>query len=267
MPAFLGRTWQSSGLDVDSAGLLQIISAIDLVVATRCLVGLDRWMPDFSYERRLGGVVAGVDEVGRGPLAGPVVAAAAILPVRLPRKLAAMVDDSKKLTAERRVLVLASLQAAGAEFSVAAASVAEIQRLNILHASMLAMRRAISRLPRVPDHVLVDGNRAPGCAVPCTTIVGGDGISLSVAAASIAAKVLRDRLMVRLAVRYPAYGWATNAGYGAVVHRAAILAHGATPHHRMAFGPLLRQLALAGEELADIAAPCAAELVLVSAGG
>jgi ribonuclease HII len=204
-------------------------------------------MPDFSHELRLGGVVAGVDEVGRGPLAGPVVAAAVILPNRLPRELAAMVDDSKKLTAARRLLVLAALQAAGAEIAVAAASVAEIQRLNILHASMLAMRRAVARLPRVPDHVLVDGNRVPGCAMPCTALAGGDGISLSIAAASIAAKVLRDGLMCRLDARYPGYGWARNAGYAAASHRAAILAQGATPHHRMAFGPLLRQLAMGAE--------------------
>ncbi len=199
-------------------------------------------MPDFSHEKRLGGLVAGVDEVGRGPLAGPVVAAAAILPPHLPPALAAAVDDSKKLTSARRVKVLAALQAAGAEFALAAASVAEIERLNILQASLLAMRRAIARLPRVPHHVLVDGNKPPGCAMPCTTIIGGDGISLSIAAASIAAKVLRDNLMLRLAARYPAYGWATNAGYGAAAHRMAILAYGATPHHRMAFGPLLREI-------------------------
>jgi ribonuclease HII len=209
-------------------------------------------MPDFSHERRLGGVVAGVDEVGRGPLAGPVVAAAVILPARLPRALAAMVDDSKKMTAARRVLVLTGLRAAGAEIAVAGASVAEIQRLNILHASMLAMRRAVARLPRVPDHVLVDGNRVPGCAMPCTALVGGDGISLSIAAASIAAKVLRDELMCRLGARYPDYGWARNAGYGAAVHRAAILALGATPHHRMTFGALLRQIAMGAEVLEPV---------------
>jgi ribonuclease HII len=209
-------------------------------------------MPDFSHERRLGGVVAGVDEVGRGPLAGPVVAAAVILPPRLPDRLAEMIDDSKKMTAARRVLALTALREAGAEIAVAAASVAEIQRLNILHASMLAMRRAVARLPLVPDHVLVDGNRVPGCAVPCTALVGGDGISLSVAAASIAAKVLRDELMCRLGVRYPEYGWARNAGYGAAVHRAAILAHGATPHHRMTFGALLRQIAMGAEVMEPV---------------
>jgi ribonuclease HII len=193
-----------------------------------------------------------VDEVGRGPLAGPVVAAAVILPPRLPDRLAEMIDDSKKMTAARRVLALTALREAGAEIAVAAASVAEIQRLNIFHASMLAMRRAVARLPLVPDHVLVDGNRVPGCAVPCTALVGGDGISLSVAAASIAAKVLRDELMCRLGVRYPEYGWARNAGYGAAVHRAAILAHGATPHHRMTFGALLRQIAMGVEVMEPV---------------
>jgi len=197
-------------------------------------------MPDFSYETRIGGLVAGVDEVGRGPLAGPVVAAAAILPKNLPAALAARVDDSKKLNPARRVEILAALRLAGAEFALAAASVSEIEHLNILQASLLAMRRAVARLPRVPDHVLVDGNKLPACPMPCTAVAGGDGLCLSIAAASIAAKVLRDRLMGRLAARYPAYGWAQNAGYGAVLHRAAILAHGPTPHHRMSFGALLR---------------------------
>jgi ribonuclease HII len=199
-------------------------------------------MPDFSFERRIGGIVAGVDEVGRGPLAGPVVAAAVILPGWLPRGLAAMIDDSKKLTAARRVMVLEALRGCGAEIALGAASVPEIARLNILHAAMLAMRRAIGRLPHVPEHVLVDGNRVPGCAAPCTAIVGGDGISLSIAAASIAAKVTRDALMARLHARYPAYGWAGNAGYAAAAHRAAILLHGATPHHRMGFGAALRAI-------------------------
>jgi ribonuclease HII len=195
-------------------------------------------MPDFSYERRIGGLIAGVDEAGRGPLAGPVVAAAVILPSRLPRGLAGLIDDSKKLTRERRLIALAALREAGAEIAVAAASVAEIEQINILEASLLAMRRAISRLPRAPDHVLVDGNKSPGCAIPCTAIIGGDGISLSIAAASIAAKILRDALMRRLAARHPGYGWETNAGYGAARHLAAIIALGPTRHHRMTFGKL-----------------------------
>lgn len=200
-------------------------------------------MPDLSHEHRIGGIVAGVDEVGRGPLAGPVLAAAVILPARLPRGLAEMIDDSKKMTGPNRALALAALRAAGAEVGLGAASVREIAALNILHASMLAMRRAVAALPRQPEHVLVDGNRVPGCPHPCTAIIGGDGISLSIAAASIAAKVTRDLLMTKLAARYPEYGWERNAGYAAAVHRAAILAHGATRHHRMGFGALLRGLA------------------------
>ena len=199
-------------------------------------------MPDLSHENRLGGIVAGVDEVGRGPLAGPVFAAAVILPARLPEGLAQLIDDSKKLSPARRAAALAGLRASGAHVALGAASVADILRLNILHASMLAMRRAILRLPVRPTHVLVDGNRKPGCDVACTTLIGGDGISLSIAAASIVAKEARDALMARLARRYPAYGWEQNAGYAAAAHRAAIIAHGATPHHRPGFGALLRQL-------------------------
>lgn len=197
-------------------------------------------MPDISHEKRIGGIVAGVDEVGRGPLAGPVFAAAVILPAKLPRGLAALIDDSKKLTPAKRAAALAALRESGADIALGAASVRDIFTLNILHASMLAMRRAIARLRTAPEHVLVDGNRAPGCAIPCTTLVGGDGISLSIAAASIVAKEARDGLMARLALRYPEYGWEKNAGYAAAVHRAAIMAHGATRHHRMGFGALLQ---------------------------
>ena len=199
-------------------------------------------MPHLKHEKRIGGIVAGVDEVGRGPLAGPVLAAAVILPKKLPRSLVALIDDSKKMTAQNRELALLGLRDSGAIIALGAASVTEIAELNILHAAMLAMRRALHRLPHTPDHDLVDGNRAPGCRMPCTPIIGGDGISLSIAAASIAAKVARDRLMARLAIRYPGYGWAKNAGYAAAAHREAILTFGATPHHRMAFGDLLRGL-------------------------
>ncbi len=197
-------------------------------------------MPDLKHEKRIGGIIAGVDEVGRGPLAGPVLAAAVILPARLPRGLAAMIDDSKKLSASARAAALAALRTSGANIAFGAASVPEIARLNILHASMLAMRRAVAALPVTPDHVLVDGNRLPGCPMPGTALVGGDAISLSIAAASIAAKELRDALMRRLHARYPHYGWAQNAGYAAALHRAAIERHGPTRHHRMGFGALLR---------------------------
>jgi ribonuclease HII len=202
-------------------------------------------MPDLKHEKRIGGIVAGVDEVGRGPLAGPVLAAAVILPARLPRGLAAMIDDSKKLSAPARAAALAALQTSGANIAFGAASVPEIASLNILHASMLAMRRAIAALPVAPNHVLVDGNRVPGCAIPCTALVGGDALSLSIAAASIAAKELRDALMRRLHARYPHYGWAQNAGYAAALHRAAIERHGPTRHHRMGFGTLLRGMDVA----------------------
>ncbi|MBU6397050.1 MAG: ribonuclease HII [Rhodospirillales bacterium] len=196
-------------------------------------------MPDFSREAAIGGRVAGVDEVGRGPLAGPVLAAAVMLPAKLPEGLALMLDDSKKLTPKKRAAALLVLRASGAEIGVGAASVREIYRLNILHASFLAMRRAIAALPATPDHVLVDGNKTPGIAIPCTALVGGDGLSLSIAAASIVAKEIRDRLMRQLDARYPQYGWARNAGYAAAIHREAIIAHGPTPHHRRGFGPLL----------------------------
>jgi ribonuclease HII len=197
-------------------------------------------MPDLFYEMRIGGIVAGVDEVGRGPLAGPVLAAAVILPKMLPAGLAALIDDSKKLTPARRAKALLALRASGAQIALGAASVADIARLNILHASMLAMCRAIAALPVRPEHVLVDGNRAPGCGLPCTTLVGGDAKSLSIAAASIVAKETRDKLMRGLALRYPEYGWEKNAGYAAAMHRAAIMAHGPTKHHRMGFGALLK---------------------------
>ena len=196
-------------------------------------------MPDFSRERALRGVVAGVDEVGRGPLAGPVVAAAAILPPDLPPDIAALVDDSKRLSPGRRAVALAALIDSGAEISVAAASVAEIARFNILQASLLAMRRAVARLAVRPDHVLVDGRVAPDLPMACTPVVGGDGLSLSIAAASIAAKLVRDRAMSRLDCRYPGYGWARNSGYGTKTHRDAIVGLGITPHHRRGFGPLL----------------------------
>lgn len=187
-------------------------------------------------ELAAGGRVAGVDEAGRGPLAGPVVAAAVILPRPVARKLAGKLDDSKKLTAAQREAAFEALLASGAEIGIGAASVAEILQLNILHASMLAMRRAVSRFPTMPDLALVDGNYPPklGCKVQC--VVGGDALCLSIAAASIIAKVVRDRAMTRLAVRFPGYGWEANAGYATQAHRDALLRLGATRHHREAFG-------------------------------
>jgi ribonuclease HII len=201
-------------------------------------------VPNFLLEKRAGGRVAGVDEVGRGPLAGPVVAAAVVFPSGVPRRLAAMLDDSKKLTAEQRLAAFAALRASGrAEIAVGAASVAEIERLNILHASLLAMCRAVARLQMPPDLALVDGNQPPALTCPVQCVVGGDGRSLSIAAASIVAKVLRDRAMARLAIRFPDYGWGRNVGYATEFHVAALRRLGPTRHHRPSFGTV-SQLAL-----------------------
>ncbi|MBW4093762.1 MAG: ribonuclease HII [Proteobacteria bacterium] len=205
-------------------------------------------MPHFSLERAAGGRVAGVDEAGRGPLAGPVFAAAVVFPSGVPRALAALVDDSKALTAERRDTAFAALRTCGrAEIGVGAASVAEIARLNILGASLLAMARAVARLPQPPDFALIDGNQAPMLACPLRCVVGGDALSLSIAAASIVAKVLRDRAMTRLAANWPGYGWEANAGYATAGHRAALGRLGPTPHHRAAFGTV-RRLRIAAAE-------------------
>ena len=208
-------------------------------------------MPDYSLETEHGGRVAGVDEAGRGPLAGPVVAAAVVFPAGLTPTLAALLDDSKKLTAEARLAAYAALYASGlAEIGIGAASVAEISRINILQASLLAMRRAIGRLATLPDIALVDGNQRPPlpCAVRC--VIGGDAACLSIAAASIIAKVVRDRAMARLAARFPVYGWHTNAGYATPPHRAAILLHGPSRHHRPTFGAVRLHLAalITGED-------------------
>jgi ribonuclease HII len=148
-----------------------------------------------------------------------------------------MIDDSKKLTAEQRALAFQALLACPvAQIAVGAASVEEIARLNILHAALLAMRRAVGRLPALPDLALIDGNRPPALPCPTQCVVEGDTISLSIAAASIVAKVIRDRAMARLAVRFPGYGWEANAGYATIAHRAALLRLGPTPHHRRDFG-------------------------------
>ena len=179
--------------------------------------------------------IAGVDEVGRGPLAGPVTAAAVrLLPGKLPLGLA----DSKALTAKRRD-VLFDLIMEMAEVSIAHASVEEIDALNLLRASHLAMVRALNGLPTAPDYALIDGNLMPR-DMPCAgeAIVKGDALSLSIAAASIVAKVTRDRLMVELGQQYPGYGWDKNAGYPTKEHQSGLLNLGVTPHHRRSFKPV-----------------------------
>ena len=195
-------------------------------------------MPDLHLEQSLSGLVAGVDEVGRGPLCGPVVAAAVIFPAPPAADLAARIDDSKKLSEKSRDWLFARLMESDAIVAVAASSVAEIEALNILGASLLAMRRAVERLAMPPDWALIDGNKAPRLACPARCVVGGDAVSLSIAAASVVAKVVRDRGMARLDRRWPGYGWAANAGYPTAAHLAALAQLGPTPHHRMGFRPL-----------------------------
>lgn len=193
-------------------------------------------MPDYSVERTLhaGGAreVAGVDEAGRGPLAGPVTAAAVVLDASA---LPSGINDSKKLAPKARVRLLEEIKAS-AKVSVAHASVEEIDRLNILRASLLAMERAVAGLRGTPCHVLVDGKVVPGrLGCEATALVKGDARSLSIAAASIMAKVTRDRIMEDLAREYPGYGWERNAGYPTKAHREALADLGVTPHHRRSF--------------------------------
>ncbi len=195
-------------------------------------------MPDLSLEAAAGGVVAGVDEAGRGPWAGPVVAAAVILDTG---RVAPGIDDSKRLKRPRREELAAAIRAS-ALVGLGLASVAEIDALNILAATMLAMRRAVDDLPRQPDLALVDGNRAPELACSVTTVIKGDGLSLSIAAASIVAKVARDAMMAELDRACPGYGWQGNMGYGTAEHRAALDRLGPTPHHRCSFAPVRRAL-------------------------
>ncbi|MBM3733941.1 MAG: ribonuclease HII [Acidimicrobiia bacterium] len=199
-------------------------------------------MPDFSFEdaaRREGYVrIAGIDEAGRGPWAGPVIAAAVVLDrVRLGPELRESLDDSKKLSPVRRGELLGRLRTC-AQIGIGRAEVEEIDRLNILRATLLAMRRALDALVGPPDVALIDGNRAPELPCPARCVVGGDGRSLSIAAASIVAKVTRDAEMAALAVAYPGYGWERNAGYGTAEHRNALLSLGPSPAHRRSFRPI-----------------------------
>ena len=198
--------------------------------------------PDFSFERVALGrdmrPVAGVDEAGRGPWAGPVVAGAVILdPERIPPGL----NDSKKLSEVRREALFEML-VSQAEIGIGIASVEEIDTINILRASLLAMTRAVEALPRVPGWALIDGNQMPVLKCQGETLVKGDGRSFSIAAASIIAKVTRDRLMRDLASKFPDFGWESNKGYGTAVHAAALKVHGVTQHHRRSFKPIHKML-------------------------
>jgi ribonuclease HII len=204
-------------------------------------------MPSFRFEMRIAGTVAGIDEAGRGPLAGPVVAAAAVIDrTAAKRRLLKLINDSKQLEIEDREAAYEAMVASGLEkYAVAEATVEEIDRFNILQATFLAMRRALEALSQQPDVrpdvVLIDGNQVPPrLCCKAETIVGGDARSYSIAAASIFAKVTRDRYMAKLAETYPGYGWETNRGYGSGEHLDAISRLGPTPHHRMSFSPFNR---------------------------
>ncbi|MGK7864269.1 ribonuclease HII [Falsiroseomonas sp. E2-1-a4] len=204
-------------------------------------------MPDYSIESEAGGRVAGVDEAGRGPLAGPVLAAAVVFITPPSAALAALLDDSKKLNAARRDLAYLALMEAARlgqmDCAIAAASVAEIARLNILRASHLAMARALWRLRLPCELALIDGNMAPSLPRQAPSrgfrcVIGGDALSLSIAAASILAKVTRDRAMARLDRRLPAWGFARHQGYPTPEHRECLARLGPTPHHRRGFAPV-----------------------------
>ena len=187
------------------------------------------------------GLVCGLDEAGRGPLAGPVLAAAVILD---PARPIAGLKDSKKLSARQRETLAAEIRARALAWAVAAASVEEIDRINILQASLLAMQRAVSALTAkhqlVPVRVMVDGNRCPQLPYPVEAVVGGDGKIAAIAAASILAKTVRDADMRELHVAYPQYGFDRHMGYPTAQHLAALREHGASPEHRRSFGPVAR---------------------------
>lgn len=185
-------------------------------------------------------MIAGVDEAGRGPLCGPVYAAAVILD---PARPIAGLNDSKKLSEKKREALAPLIRERAVAWAIGIASVDDIDRLNILHASMLAMRRAIEGLRVVPLEVLIDGNRVPtGLAMPARAIVGGDALEQAISAASILAKTDRDHEMLRLAVQYPQYGIARHKGYPTPEHLAALREHGPSPIHRRSFAPVAQSL-------------------------
>ena len=205
-------------------------------------------MPDFSYEKQQGisNLIVGLDEAGRGPWCGPVVAACVGWPdLNCPTELAALLDDSKKLTPQKRALLFDRIIASTPVWGIGQASAKEIDEINILQASFLAMRRALDEVIKkgyTPSVALIDGNRLPNWEIQKQAIVGGDGKSLSIAAASILAKVTRDRIMTELAQKYPYYGWEKNAGYGTKTHQEGLARYGITPEHRRSYAPIKRLL-------------------------
>lgn len=216
----------------------------------------DRWKPiERELRKTAGPLIAGIDEVGRGPLAGPVVACAVVMPPDM--RAIPGVDDSKVLRADQRQRLAIKIRERALAWGIGAASVREIDRVNIYHATVIAMRRALSRLNLVPSHVLIDGKPIRTFGVEHTAIVDGDDKCYTIACASIIAKVTRDRLMQALAARYPNYAWERNVGYSTLAHMESLNTFGATPHHRRSFMPVgqlsldfaLTSAANAGEDI------------------
>jgi len=209
---------------------------------------------EFEREARLCGYrrVAGIDEAGRGPLAGPVVAAAVILP---PRCRLSGVNDSKQLSGEERERLYALILEQAVGVGIGSADVAEIDQLNILGATRLAMRRAIDQLAPSPDYLLIDAVALPGVRVPARPIITGDSLSISIAAASIIAKVTRDRLMARYHDMFPDYGFLSHKGYGTPEHRERLLRHGPCSIHRRTFAPVQEAMLAAKMDYAQPTSP------------
>jgi ribonuclease HII len=194
-------------------------------------------MPDLSLEQNIAGLVAGVDEAGRGPWAGPVVAAAVILNSNIPDGI----NDSKKLSAKKREFLFDAIQN-NASVAVGIVGVEVIDEINILNATKKAMLEAVTSLAIKPDHALIDGNQNLILPCPSSTVIKGDSISLSIAAASIIAKVTRDRIMTNLHKKFPHYGWDSNSGYGTKQHITALDIHGVTEHHRKSYTPIRNRI-------------------------
>jgi ribonuclease HII len=223
-------------------------------------VARDRWKPiERELRKTAGPLIAGVDEVGRGPLAGPVVACAVVMPPDV--RAIPGVDDSKRLTAEARLHLAKKIRERAIAYGIGAASVREIDRHNIYQATVIAMRRALSRLTVRPDHVLVDGRPFRTLDVPHTAIVDGDDLCYTIACASILAKVTRDRIMHALAGHYPNYRWERNVGYSTLAHLQGLAEHGVTPHHRRSFVPVSQLSLQLGESGAPVDLATLAALV------
>lgn len=199
-------------------------------------------MPSFDFEQSIGGIVIGVDEVGCGPWAGPLIAASCYIdPSIFPASLLALLEDSKKLTPKKREHIFNLLKMEENNsifFGVGCVDIDDFNILGLKHALPKAMRLSVEHLSKTPDHILIDGVRDPKLGYPTTMIKKGDSLSYSIAAASIYAKVIRDHIMQDLHTEFPQYGWDKNAGYGTKVHRDAIAQYGITPHHRTCYAPI-----------------------------